>query len=145
MICARRKTASNPRRRNLAVFLIEVRGFVSGKRNSNKHALALTDFQILESFCKSCSDNVSPILFSTARDEGNQQWPSSSATSPPCSASTLQPTRFSKRRQMVPAPGGCSRVREGPWIDSGTGCCQGWNGRKVCGSTVKLTIAPSML
>jgi hypothetical protein len=58
-----------------------VRGFVSRALSFNKHALARTDFLIFEIFCKPCSSNKALILFSTLRDEGHQQEPSSSATS----------------------------------------------------------------
>jgi hypothetical protein len=40
-----------------------VKGFVSGKHNSNKHALAETDFLIFEILCKSFPSNKRPILF----------------------------------------------------------------------------------
>jgi len=44
VICERRKAKSNPRRRNLAVFPIHVRGFVYGRRDWNNHSLSLPDF-----------------------------------------------------------------------------------------------------
>ena len=91
VICGRPNSTDNPRRLNLAVFPIHVKGFVSGTSNANKHSLALTDLQICEISCKPLSNNVSPNLFNTLRDEGNQQEPSSSATSLSCSASALQP------------------------------------------------------
>lgn len=47
MICAKRNSLSNLRQLNLALFPIHVRGFVSGRRDRNKHVLARTDESVL--------------------------------------------------------------------------------------------------
>ena len=79
VICGVSHDTGNPSRLNLAMFPIHVKGFVSGKHNFNKHALARTDFQLFEISCKPFPTNKPLTLFSRLRDEGNQQQPSSSA------------------------------------------------------------------
>ena len=54
-ICTNQNDARNGRQINLAVFPNYVKGFVSEKRNFNKHALALTEFLILEIFVSPAS------------------------------------------------------------------------------------------
>jgi len=110
VICALRKTASNPRRLNLAVFPIHVKGFVAGRRERNKHALGPTDFHIFEISCKSSSCNKSSILFRRLRDEGNQQQPSSSACrlTPPIHQLHLSGNRVYQALEPFPISQSCS-------------------------------------